>query len=615
MSALLSVAFLGWPTAPPRAYADASGVAATPLMGWSSWSFLRDHVDEANVELQAKALHDSGLQAAGYRYVKIDDWYYLDPAQHVDGYGRWVTDPSKFPHGMAAVAAYVHSLGLKFGLYMTPGVPVAAYNQNTPIEGTPYHARDIVSDTAAHEVNFAYGEGSMYRIDYRKPGSQAFINSWANLLAAWGIDALKIDAVGDGTIDDVKAWSHALRAAGRDIYFELSSPYAGQLSVANGDVWRMYSNSWRTDGDIECCRKGAYPLTRWDNIVSRFLEVPPYVPLAGPGGWNDLDALELGNGNNDGLTLAERETMSDAWALFASPLVLGSDLTALDPDDYRLISDPAVIAIDQAGHPAHPVGQSAPHSEQQVWSARNDDGSYNVGLFNLGKTTATVGVRWADDLGFERLATVRAVRQRQDLGRYGTSFSAPLAAHASLLLRVVPDDLGTKYRAATRDTRPTVRPATEGCAACPDVQNAPSMSTSMGNDLGSILFPSVVAPVTGTYQVEIDYASPDGERRANVSVNGAAVVAYRFPPTHPSLPASPLRIALALTAGSNTIVLANPQAPIPDVSTITVSAAPIDAVIGDQPPRAVGTDPIGPLEGPSGTPEVGGPTDPEALPQ
>ena len=160
---------------------------------------------EANIEAQAKAMQTSGLSAHGYQYVNIDDYYYLDPATTVDANGRWVVDATKFPDGMAAVAAYVHGLGLKFGMYMTPGIPVAAYNQNTPILGTSYHAQDVVSSTSSYATNYnsTFGTDSkkvMYKLDYTKPGAQAFLNSWANLLAAYGIDHLRprLHGGGDG---------------------------------------------------------------------------------------------------------------------------------------------------------------------------------------------------------------------------------------------------------------------------------------------------------------------------------------------------------------------------------------------------------------------------------
>lgn len=185
-------------------------------------------------------------------------------------YGRWVVDSTKFPHGIAAVADYVHSLGLQFGIYVTPGIPVAAYNQNTRIEQTRYHAQDI-ADTTRFETNYNYGDSVMYYIDYSKPGAQEFIDSWARLFAYWGVDYLKIDGVGGFDISDVQSWSYALIKSGRPIYLELSN----SLALQYGATWRAYSNSWRITDDVEAYLpnsiEGVYPLTTWHELDQLWL--------------------------------------------------------------------------------------------------------------------------------------------------------------------------------------------------------------------------------------------------------------------------------------------------------------------------------------------------------
>src|SRR5579875_808587 len=139
----------------PAAQAENNGVGRKPAMGWSSWSFLRHNPTEASVEAQAKAMVTSGLKSVGYRYVNLDDFWYECPGPqgpNVDRYGRWVIDPAKFPshdgvNGIRATADYVHSLGLKFGIYVTPGISKQAVAENTPIEGTPYTADQIATTT------------------------------------------------------------------------------------------------------------------------------------------------------------------------------------------------------------------------------------------------------------------------------------------------------------------------------------------------------------------------------------------------------------------------------------------------------------------------------------
>lgn len=308
--------------APTTAEASDNGAALTPPAGWSSWSSVRYNPTDSTIKAQAQAMHDTGLVNHGYTYLNIDDFYYLNPGNSVDQYGRWVIDKAKFPNGMANVASFVHNLGEKFGMYLTPGIPVAAYNQNTPIEGTSWHARDIVSDTTRYEPNFNFHEGAMYYIDYAKnpDAAQAFLNSWARLLGSYGVDYLKIDGVGPSNVTDVTHWSQALKQSGRTIHFELSN----RLDINNATTWRASSNGWRIEDDIECY---CSTVTTWNKVALRFADLPAWAPWAGAGAWNDPDSLEIGNGNSIGLTAEERRTQMTLWAISSAPLLLGTDLT------------------------------------------------------------------------------------------------------------------------------------------------------------------------------------------------------------------------------------------------------------------------------------------------
>ena len=427
--ALLAVSL--WQISSPLAqtHAALNGLGQTPFMGWSTWNYVGKNPTEANVEAQAR-VEASKLKAYGYNYVLLDDWYYLNPATTVDQYGRWVIDAKKFPHGIKAVADYVHGLGLKFGFYLTPGIPVAAVNKNTPIEGTNYHARDI-ADTSKHEINYNFGGGTkntvMYYINYSKPGAQAYINSWANQLASWGIDYLKIDGVGSFDIPDVQAWATGLKQTGRPILFDLSN----ELNINNVSTWQRYSNAWRIDGDVECYNCGS-KLTSWAHVVGRFTDAPKWVQDGKPGGWNDLDALQISDGALNGISNDERQTYMTLWSIEAAPLYAGDDLIHMDNYGLSLLTNKEVIAVDQAGHIAHPVSQA---SGQQVWFSNNGNGAYTVALFNLGSSRATVKVNWSS-LGFSGSAPVRDLWSHTNLGSFNGSFSATLNAHASRLLTV-----------------------------------------------------------------------------------------------------------------------------------------------------------------------------------
>ena len=147
-------------------WAEDNGLGRTPVLGWSSWSFLREHPTAAKIEAQAQALHDSGLQKIGYKYINLDDFWYQCPGSqgpNVGPNGLWVTDSSRFPadgdtNGIKVVADYIHSLGMKFGIYVTPGISMQAVSKNTPIKGTPYTAAQI-AEPSVGENNYNYARG------------------------------------------------------------------------------------------------------------------------------------------------------------------------------------------------------------------------------------------------------------------------------------------------------------------------------------------------------------------------------------------------------------------------------------------------------------------------
>ncbi|MFI6354451.1 alpha-galactosidase [Streptomyces sp. NPDC050743] len=431
-------------TAHPAAASD-NGQSIRPAMGWSSWSFVRRQPTEAKIEAQADALASSGLKDHGFVYVNLDDFWQKCDANGfaVDAYGRWAVDTAKFPDGIKALADHVHSKGLKFGFYVTPGIAKNAVLKNTPIEGTPYHAKDI-ADTSKTEKN--YNCKNMYSIDYSKPGAQEFVDSWARQFASWGVDYLKIDGVGSQDVPDVQAWDKALRATGRPINFALSN----NLPIADAPTWRRLANSWRTQGDVECyCGPGSngsgYPLTDWSHVSKRFDSAASWQPYAGPGGWNDLDSLEIGNGDQVGLTADQRRSHFTLWAMAAAPLLLGTDLTHLDSVDKAMLTNDRLIGVDQDGVAAKRIVNSG---VKQVWSKRESDGDYVVALFNTGTSgSATVTVNWSQ-VGFTGSGDVTDLWSGSHKGTVTGSYSATLRPGETRLVRVRPT-AAAKERAAS----------------------------------------------------------------------------------------------------------------------------------------------------------------------
>ena len=424
--------------AAPAAKAEANGVGLTPALGWSSWSFIRHDPTAADIEAQAKAMKTSGLARAGFQYVNVDDFWYQCPGSqgpNVDANGRWVIDPAKFPssgslNGIQVVANYVHSLGLKFGLYVTPGISDQAVAQNTPILGTSDTAGQIADGVKENNYNC----GGMQGIDYSKPGAQAFINSWADEFASWGVDYVKLDGVGSFDIPDVQAWSAALAQTGRPIHLELSN----SLAIADASTWAQYSNGWRTGGDIECygCETGgsSYPLTDWANVASRFNQVAQWQPYGGPGAFNDYDSLEVGNGSNDGLTFDERETQMSLWSLASSPLILGTDLTNLDPTDLKLLTNRSVLSVDQDAIDASRVADS---STSQVFAKTEKNGDVVAGLFNTSGAAEVVSTT-ASALGLPAGGSAYLLNNlwTHRLTESGPTIAADVPSHGVALFRI-----------------------------------------------------------------------------------------------------------------------------------------------------------------------------------
>lgn len=429
-----------------NAKAEDNGLGRTPVLGWSSWSFLRAQPTAAKFEAQARALRDSGLQNLGYDRINLDDfWYQCPPSKsistsrgpNVDTYGRWVTDSSRFPpqgdtNGIKVVADYIHSLGMKFGIYVTPGISREAVSKNTPIKGTSYTASEIAEPPVTESNYNCHG---MVGIDYSKPGAQEYINSWVDMLAGWGVDYIKIDGMHNRNAADIKAWSEAIRQSGRPMILDVTQ---GGFTTAIAPVLMKYANQWEFAPDVECyrCEKGgsSYPLTSWTDIAKRFNYVAEWQPYSGPGGFNDYDSVEVGNGENDGLTAVERQTQLSLWALGSAPLILGVDLTHLDQQDLNDLRNSSVLAVDQDGIAAKRV-VNADH--WQVFAKMEPSGDAIVGLFNTGNQTEKVSVQ-ASQVGFAQNGDGYSLKNlwTGKTEKAGGTISATVPSHGVVLYRV-----------------------------------------------------------------------------------------------------------------------------------------------------------------------------------
>jgi alpha-galactosidase len=549
--------------------AENNGVGLTPALGWSSWSFIRHDPTAAKIDAQADAMKNSGLAAAGFQYVNVDDFWYQCPGSqgpNVDAYGRWVTDTGKFPasgatDGIQVVADHVHADRLKFGLYVTPGISSQAVAKNTPILGTSYHADDIA--TTAAEKN--YNCHGMVGIDYTKPGAQAFINSWADEFASWGVDYVKIDGVGTGDIPDIKAWSAALKQTGRPIHLELSN----NLSISAASTWQQYSNGWRTGGDIECygCESGgsSYPLTDWSQVQSRFAQVANWQPYGGPGAFNDYDSTEVGNGSNDGLTAPERQSMMSLWAMGASPLILGTDLTNLDPTDLSYLKNSAVLAVDQDSIDAARIVNSG---NQQVYSKTESDGSVVIGLFNYSATSSQTDTVSLSAAGIHSATTATDLWTGRSLGTISGSYSVNLGPGAVQLIKTAPGAGSAGIRIEAEASGNTIAGAARiaSCSACSGGEKVGYIGNGSAN---YVTVNGVDESKAGTYTLTFAYLV-SGTRTFDISVDGGPDIVETLSGTSFSTPVN-ASIPVTLNAGANTIKFHNDTAYGPDLDVITVS--------------------------------------------
>jgi alpha-galactosidase len=370
--------------------AQAAGqkLAATPPMGWNSWNRFGCNVSEDLITSMADTMVSSSMKDAGYQFIIIDDCWQVSR----DASGNIVADPKRFPSGIKALADYVHSKGLKFGIYSDAGTLTCG--------GRPA--------SRGHE----YQDATQY--------------------AAWGVDYLKYDWCNTGTEDAQAAYttmSEALKATGRPIVFSL-------CEWGNHKPWlwaKDVGNLWRTTGDITDCWdcKKEYSMG-WLRILDLQDGLESY---AGPGHWNDPDMLEVGNG---GMSTEEYRSHFSLWCLLAAPLIAGNDLKSMPPEIKEILTKKEVIAVDQ-----DPLGSEGRRvrkdGDLEIWAKQMQDGSRAVVLFNRGTAEAEISVAW-ETLGYPAhlSAAVRDLWAGKDLGKFTGRFSAEVPGHGVVLVIVKP---------------------------------------------------------------------------------------------------------------------------------------------------------------------------------
>jgi alpha-galactosidase len=379
-----------------RVMALNNGLALTPPMGWNSWNKFGGGATETIVKEIADAMVSSGMKDCGYQYIVLDDWWM---ASSRDSSGNLVPDATKFPNGMKVVADYVHSKGLKMGLYEDRGTATCC--------GLP--------GSHGHEVQDA------------------------NTFASWGIDYIKYDNCnGDSDIQaDYERMRDALAACGRPICYSICCWGFNSWCPADG-------NLWRTTGDIS---------DNWGSMTSIMDSNAGLAQYAGPGHWNDPDMMEVGNG---GMTTIEYQAHFTMWCIMAAPLIAGNDLRNMTQDTINILTNKEAIAVDQdaAGIQGTRVVDDG---DKEMWCkplGSATGGTKAVALLNRSGSAANMTVNWSD-IGLSGSATVRDLWAKADRGSFNGSYSVSVPSHGVAFLKITG---GGVILTPTPTTRPTSTP-------------------------------------------------------------------------------------------------------------------------------------------------------------
>ncbi|XP_054785125.1 alpha-galactosidase-like [Prosopis cineraria] len=361
-----------------------NGLGRTPPMGWNSWNHFQCDLNEEMIRETADAMISTGLAALGYQYINLDDcWAELDR----DSEGNMVPKASKFPSGIKALADYVHNKGLKLGIYSDAG-----------------------NQTCSKQM----------------PGSLGHEEQDAKTFASWGIDFLKYDNCENLNISPKERYpkmSEALLNSGRPIFFSMC-----EWGQEDPELWaKNVGNSWRTTGDIE---------DKWESMTNIADANDRWASYAGPGGWNDPDMLEVGNG---GMTTEEYRSHYSIWALAKAPLLIGCDVRAMDNTTFELLTNKEVIAVNQDSLGVQ--GKKVKSEDGlEVWAGPLSDNRVAVILWNRSSSKANVTASWSDvGLESEKVVDARDLWEHSTQASVSGQISAELDSHACKMFVFTPN--------------------------------------------------------------------------------------------------------------------------------------------------------------------------------
>lgn len=355
-----------------------NGLGLTPPMGWNSWNKFACSIDEDLIKQITESLISTGLAAKGYNYVNLDDCWQISR----DSKNNIQEDLTKFPSGMRGLADFLHSKGLRFGVYSDAG----------------------------------------FYTCQKRPGSLGMEVQDAVSYANWHVDYLKYDnCYNDGKSPKVRypPMSAALNKTGRPIFFSMC-----EWGDENPAAWAAnVGNSWRTTGDIS---------DNWSSFLSILDNQVGLESYAGPGHWNDPDMLEVGNG---GMTFNEYQAHFSLWALLKAPLIIGCDVRNMDKNTLDLLGNEEIISInqDKLGVQGKRVLKNG---DLEIWAGIMENGDVAAVLFNRGTTASNIVADFSMTGLKGNKAHVRDLLLRKDLGSFTDKYSALVAPHSAVVIRL-----------------------------------------------------------------------------------------------------------------------------------------------------------------------------------
>jgi alpha-galactosidase len=411
-------------------------------MGWNSWDSYGTTVREDQVKANADWMAEH-LAKYGWQYIVVDiQWYEPSAQGHdyapgaalaMDEYGRLMPAVNRFPSsangaGFKPMADYVHGKGLKFGIHVMRGIPRLAVERNLPIRGSSYRAADI-----ADKDNGCRWNPDMWGVDTTKPGAQAYYDSIAELYASWGVDFIKADDMGSHLYQpaEMKAFSQAMRKTGRPMVLSISP---GPAPLSEAEFFEKYAQMWRISDDF---------WDDWKLLRQQFDYARDWAPLVGTNNtWPDADMLPFGKlrvtsaeggGAPSKFTADEQQTVMTLWSIFRSPLIFGGDLPSNDAATTALITNQAVLAVNQRSQGGH---QALERGNIRVWTAdAPKPGDHYLAVFNLGESEQDVRLGWREAGISGRVAAVSDLWARQSLAP-ADGIHVELRPHASSLYRI-----------------------------------------------------------------------------------------------------------------------------------------------------------------------------------